>query len=351
VSSRAFLVDAYHGLSMVPIADAFVSYICGFVQFLTIISTASIMSRTIMFTCRCATSHFFMVKAELNGRQTEFNVCAHCGSLYECTHDQEIDPEYSQPVKTLPPTIRKEASALFYAENDLDQFYEMVSNTPIQSHAEVFNTYGETLTNAQLLTQYGFILDANENDCITWDLSEVYQWLVGRNNGNGCQLGQLLSVWTDIFPKAVQDRMFASVDSQLIYFHSQDTSSELCLNGDGKISHQLWVLLALPFCVRGKRDGDTVSILKTLENFLAYQAALEGGRETNSDEAEAIPGDNPDVTIITILAGLAQSVVDLCVTRKNGVGKEESNNMTTHGDISDRLDVSPQRELIEGYCL
>jgi hypothetical protein len=37
----------------------------------------------------------------------------------------------------------------------------------------VFNTYGETLTNAQLLARYGFVLDSNDNDVIAWDLEEL----------------------------------------------------------------------------------------------------------------------------------------------------------------------------------
>jgi len=299
VSSRAFLVDAYHGLSMVPIADAFNHE---------------------------QDSHVHL--------QTEFDVCRDCGSLYECAHDQEIKSDSSQLAKSLPPT-RQETSTLFHAENGLDQFYEMVSNAPIQPHAQVFNTYGETLNNAQLLTRYGFTLDANENDYITWDSHEVYQSLAGRISVNNYQLGQLLLVWNDVLPKAVQDRMFASVDSQLIYFHSEGAGDELCLNGDGRISHQLWVLLALPFCLQGKRDGDTISVLKRLKILLAYQAVLESG--PNSDEAEAIPGNNADVTIVI---DLAQSVMDLCLSRKNELAREGAN-LAKYGDISDMIDDLP----------
>ena len=49
----------------------------------------------------------------------------------------------------------------------------MVSNTVIPPNSEVFNTYGETLTNAQLLNQYGFILDVNENDRLSWTFRDV----------------------------------------------------------------------------------------------------------------------------------------------------------------------------------
>jgi hypothetical protein len=122
----------------------------------------------------------------------------------------------------------------------------------------------------------------------------------------------------------------------LVYFHSEGASGELCLNGDGKISHQLWVLLALSSCLRGKRDGDTIPILKTLKTLLAYQIALESGSETSSDVAEAPPGK---IAITSHIADLAHSITDLCLSRKDQLGKEGVG-LESHGDISDMLDVS-----------
>ena len=52
----------------------------------------------------------------------------------------------------------------------------MVTNTPVTPFAEVFNTYGERLTNAQLLVRYGFVLDSNENDIIVWDPRDLHDF-------------------------------------------------------------------------------------------------------------------------------------------------------------------------------
>lgn len=293
-------MDAYHGLSMVPVADAF--------------------------------NHEQDNHVHL---QTEFNVCPECGSLYECQHD-----DYGQSTQQLPSTSRGENSLLLRTEKDMDQYYEMVTNAVIQPHTEVFNTYGETLTNAQLLAQYGFTLDANVNDCVTWDPYEVYESLAGRSSGDNYDLRQFLSIWNDVLETAAQDRIFESVDSELVYFHSGSASGDLHLNGDGKISHQLWTLLALPF-LQGKCDVDMTSVLKILKDLLAYQVVLENV-EVSSDEVEAPPGKGADVTVngASHIADLAHSVMDLCLSRKNQLGKETVN-LATHGNINDILDALP----------
>jgi len=129
VSSRAFLVDAYHGLSMVPIADAF--------------------------------NHVQENHVHL---ESDYNVCADCGSLDECQHDRDDNQRFGPS---------KDGTQSGTKNNGQDMYYEMVSNTYILSLTEVFNTYGDGLTNAQLLSQYGFILDMNDNDRISWTATEV----------------------------------------------------------------------------------------------------------------------------------------------------------------------------------
>lgn len=51
---------------------------------------------------------------------------------------------------------------------------EMVTNDVVYPFSEIYNTYGDELTNAQLLIRYGFLLDNNENDTIAWDKNEVH---------------------------------------------------------------------------------------------------------------------------------------------------------------------------------
>jgi SET domain-containing protein 6 len=227
-------------------------------------------------------------------------------------------------------------------EKDLDQYYEMVSNAQIQPHTEVFNTYGETLTNAQLLTQYGFVLDVNENDCVTWDPYDVYESLKTRINGFDCEFGYITSIWNDVLQRAVQGRMFKTAESQLIHFYPEGASDSLFLDGDGRISHQLWVFLALPFCLQGGRNGDPASICGQLNELLAYQGVLECWFETRSDELGGFQAPlckGYSVTTVSHMVELARSVTAVCLARKDQLGKEGTN-PGTHSDLGDMLDVS-----------
>jgi SET domain-containing protein 6 len=276
----------------------------------------------------------------MNGSQTEFSVCPECGSLYECPHDQELHSHRTQ--KSPSPSFRAETSRLPRPEKDLDQYYEMVSNAQIQPHAEVFNTYGETLTNAQLLTQYGFVLDVNENDCVTWDPYGVYKSLKTRTNGFDYEFRYITSIWNDVLQRAVQDRMFETAESQLVHFYPEGASDNLFLDGDGRISHQLWVFLALPLCLRGKQNGDLFSVFGALDDLLAYQRVLESWSETRSDEAggsQAPICKGNSATTVSHMVELAHSVMDLCLSRKDQVGREGIN-LATHSDLGDMLDVS-----------
>lgn len=46
-------------------------------------------------------------------------------------------------------------------------------NNYVPPFTEIFNTYGERLTNAQLLMRYGFLLDGNEHDVLDWSVDEM----------------------------------------------------------------------------------------------------------------------------------------------------------------------------------
>jgi hypothetical protein len=65
----------------------------------------------------------------------------------------------------------------------------MVSNAPVGAGEEVFNTYGDGLSNAQLLVRYGFALDGNEHDAVRFewgtDLRRGSTPLNGESGGMG----------------------------------------------------------------------------------------------------------------------------------------------------------------------
>lgn len=259
VSSRAFLVDAFHGLSMVPIADAF--------------------------------NHTQENHVHL---ESEIDVCVTCGSLAQCPHDQE---EQLEPVSSVPTPLvdtsrckcddddilvggskanfgTRPAAELFQRRSAAPNTHtdaptlaqevdtcDMVSNSPIPPGAEVFNTYGEHLTNAQLLARYGFALDDNDNDVVTFKLDDLSVppnitncWPCADRAALDALYGEVLRAW----PRHNWD------NSEIVYqpevgplsadmgstpsggrLASARDARMLAVNSDGKISHGLWVYCTL----------------------------------------------------------------------------------------------------------
>lgn len=111
----------------------------------------------------------------------------------------------------------------------------MVSNAPISPHTEVFNTYGASLSNAQLLARYGFALEANEHDIISWTLSELPFRLPGffpQPYNAHAALQQIAN--TVCWPNP---------PSELVYFPTPPTRQDgctFCINGDARVSVSLW---------------------------------------------------------------------------------------------------------------
>lgn len=191
----------------------------------------------------------------------------------------------------------------------------MVSNSVVPPQSEVFNTYGEHLTNAQLLDQYGFLLDINDNDRLSWSLGDLYGLFGVQDSGmQHCRLLRLLDTIPDGHP------LFEN--SELIFWNEDDTDIFI-IDSEGKISHQLWAALLVIRNPRPRLDMD-------LGEFLHRQQSLE-------DEATN-PADAP-CALDEILANVATAVIHLCDTRKENSGPDG----LPHDDssaIADLLDVS-----------
>lgn len=121
VSTRAFLVDAFHGLSLVPLAD--------------------------LFNHEQESTH----NAHFASDQW---VCSECGRFSSCSHDEDAGKAGSDD-----------------NEED-DDSCEMVSICPIAAGEEVFNHYGSQMSNAKLAVHYGFVLEANDHDLVSYSLLE-----------------------------------------------------------------------------------------------------------------------------------------------------------------------------------
>jgi len=105
--------------------------------------------------------------------ESDYNVCPDCGALDECQHDR--DGEFNQENQSFGPT--KDGTQSSAKNNSQDMYYEIVSDIYIPPLTEIFNTYGDDLTNAQLLSQYGFVLDMNDNDRVSWTATEIFRIL------------------------------------------------------------------------------------------------------------------------------------------------------------------------------
>lgn len=229
--------------------------------------------------------------------QSEFFVCPECGSFRECEHDSDDDGH------------RIRSSQWMDGTHDL--YYEMVSNAEIQPNEEIFNTYGEGLCNAQLLVQYGFILDPNDNDVLSFDMNEILTLFSSHDVNSEVPLfeGADLISQNDLFK-----------DSDLVspHIHSPSKDTDFCIDSDGKISFQLWIFLLKHLCL--SQDVSSWFRAEVLRTLIATQAILEN--IIRDDESYSTENGNVelDPARIAMLVEIAQAIVRLCEMRKSAIG-------------------------------
>jgi len=190
----------------------------------------------------------------------------------------------------------------------------MVSNAVVHPQSEIFNTYGEHLTNAQLLDQYGFLLDVNDNDRVSWSLGDLFETFGVQDSGVSTRLLRL----QDTLPAG--HPLFEN--SELIFWN-EDSTDTLVINSEGKISHQLWGALLVTLNPQLRLDMD-------LDTVLHRQQEAEGD--------EAGPAEGPRV-LDEILSNVATAVIHLCDRRRAGSGPDGLP-LGDSSDIADLLDVS-----------
>lgn len=201
----------------------------------------------------------------------------------------------------------------------------MVSDREIQPHEEVFNTYGAKLCNAQLLMQYGFTLDPNDNDTVTFDLEEIV------NSLPFSQGVKEIPYLDDGVPAPLISTL---ADSNLICLRdSSNTQAPLCINSDGRISHQLWLLL-IELVVRDKPlTGPPTKLRRPqLQELIVMQVKLEESlQEDGPDKKDAMP-----LHLVSVLLGVGRAIVKLCEEKQKAIGPPEF----AGKDLGEILDVS-----------
>lgn len=252
VSSRAFQVDAFHSLALVPLADAFNHSDPPHVHF-----------------------------------ASEMWVCPECGKLDRCGHDE--DGEVS-------------ARAADRVSPEEDDTCDMVVERAIQAGEEVFNTYGQ-LSNAKLLTSYGFLLEANERDTIEFALDEAAEACLPRIPSDPL-VEQYEHLGTFSCLSTIEDNhpLLCTTDS-----------AELSIDADARLSTSLWVMLvaaatlAAGGCSTKEMLRMTVAQLVDVVEVLAREQ--EAGEEEEPGKAERFA---PSLDDVTIIQHIRQAVLRLC---------------------------------------
>lgn len=179
----------------------------------------------------------------------------------------------------------------------------MVSNMHIPSHGEVFNTYGETLSNAQLLLRYGFILDVNENDQVLWDIEELLEDTPEHIIKAWHSIDIPTETWRDCFS-----------ESGLVHYHPGKPVFNI--DCDGRVSHHVLLFYALLACVQLRCNFSLVDIADRLV------------------ECEGLDDQSFNSAVDRIIAHIAASIIALCVKRQARLG-----------DPTDEIDALDVRHL------
>lgn len=273
--------------------------------------------------------------------------------MEECSHDRDDDNDQSKAIaKSIAATARSEVQFV-------NGSYEMVSNSAILPHSQVFNSYGETLTNAQLLVRYGFALDDNENDCITWEWSDLFASInetSGRLSRNDVM--QLYTQAIELWPSTnsgwthsglVYSPQMVTASAAVVKntrldpekISNQVEHSVLCLNGDGKISHQLWLyctLLGHQKVIRATNSG-VEAIMGQLREVARLLMKLD--EEVFLDSSHGVGQQRqligcPRTPILEVLSETVRTVLCLCRSRRARIGKD----LLYASDVNKKLDVS-----------
>lgn len=273
-------------------------------------------------------------------------MCVTCGSLAQCPHDLEDEPENTliasegagdipamQHLGAGPSTQRRrstQASAASAAgaepvsrsacadagtsppaRPEETDTCDMVANRAVAPGTEVFNTYGEQLANAQLLARYGFALDGNEHDTVAFAPADLPIVAQGPAPGRAVERAALLRTFQRtlaLFPRCAQwaasgfvyqpeggpsgSAQADSEDGLEQQPRAHPRAAPMVINSDAKISHALWLYCAVASMLESwgplAQDPDAGAVAVAARRLARSQLALEGRAEgASSADSEA----------------------------------------------------------------
>ncbi|KAI0272663.1 hypothetical protein BC834DRAFT_857837 [Gloeopeniophorella convolvens] len=201
----------------------------------------------------------------------------------------------------------------------------MVANASVAAGAEVFNTYGATLSNAELLVRYGFLLDANEHDVLTFATDEVWA-AAGIAHAPAGTVD--LDGWAGVQLSWASSALVSQAEPGV-------ARAALHITADGALSSRLWLAAALAALGRQGARFD-VGELRTralVARMARLQLQLEQGEE--GSEAEEDRAGDADAGAGTAAAGdrngdamealgsLARTIGALCARRLDRVCRRD----------------------------
>jgi len=169
---------------------------------------------------------------------------------------------------------------------------------------EAFNSYGR-LSNARLIAEYGFALEANEWDTIAFEEEEIHE-LLARHEPLPVESN------SPVRPNELEE------EHPLIAPPSSQLSRSLHFDADARISYALWSAIALSVLQQYRHSSELGKIdsarLAELAQTLASLVSEE--EEEEEEEKEQTGSDSGvDKADLAILEDIARVVLELCWRR------------------------------------
>lgn len=232
-----------------------------------------------------------------------------------------------------------------------DDSCDMVTNAQVYLDDEVYNTYDSTLSNAHLLCQYGFMLDGNSNDVVTWTVDEVQAAIEIKMEGSVAMgdMRRCLDMF-DPFPSAIAYQLAPPGEGK------HRPATEFTINSEGLLSGQLLAIL-----VAGGVHSHDAGMTKGMPSFFQSEAVLKLPIDriellfsdvaellsrlsfaVDSEDEFSLDVKAKDDLVKTIALEVCAWTANLCSTKRAqiGDGSLEEDWATRWGEI---LDVSEPR--------